>query len=164
MLNFIQPYDFNLNIGKAYNEAVEPLEGWICITDQDTLKFNGFAQRVHWITEEAQESQVITCMTNRLRTDNENVIKALYDESDINVHLDKFETLWRRYGTELKRTKMPIAGVFMLFHKSVWDVVKFKEQDSNFDNHFTNDVKKAGFTTHVSKGLYIFHLYKWKLN
>ena len=87
-MNFIQPYSFTLNIGKAYNEACQPLEGWTCITDQDTLKFDGFAQRVKQITDQAKETQVITCVTNRLRRDNENVIMELYEENDINIHFD----------------------------------------------------------------------------
>ena len=161
MVNFIQPFAFDKNVGKEYNKACEPLEGWICITDQDTLKFNGFASRVQQITQVANESQVITCMVNRLRKDNLNVIHELYEESDIRAHKKKFDELWQLHGTKLERTKMPIAGVFMLFHKSVWEKVKFKEGTMNFDNHFTHDVKQAGFTTVVAKGLYIFHLYKF---
>lgn len=157
-MNFIQP--FGSNIGDAYNKAIEPLEGWICITDQDTLKFKGFAQHAKEITDKADISQVITCMTNRLRKDNKNVIQALYEESDIKVHIAKFNELWERYGTTIERTKEPIAGMCMIFHRSVWDKVKFKNT-LNFDNHFTTDVRKEGFTTHVAKGLYIFHLYKW---
>ena len=160
-MNFIQPYDFNINIGKAYNEACDPLYGWICITDQDTLKFDGFAQKVKQITEIADKTQVITCMTNRLRKDNINVVQELYDESDINVHLNKYNALWDEYGTTLERTKMPIAGVFMLFHKTVWNTVKFRENDPTFDGAFSVDVRRAGFTTWTAKGLYIFHLYRW---
>ena len=163
-MNFIQPYDFDFNIGKAYNEACEPLEGWICITDQDTLKFEGFAQRVKQITDIADKTQVITCITNRLRKDNENVIHELYNESDINIHKDKFDALWTTYGTQLEPTKMPIAGVCMIFHKSVWEKVKFIEKAINFDSLFTHSCKRAGFTTHVAKGLYIFHLYRWGRN
>ena len=161
MVNFIQPFAYDKNVGREYNRVVRLLSGWICITDQDTLKFNGFAQRVKKITDQADKSQVITCRVNRLRKDNKNVIQTLYEESDINPHFDKFNELWNTYGTELERTKEPIAGVCMIFHKSVWNKVKFRELESNFDNHFTTDVRQAGFTTHVAKGLYIFHLYKW---
>lgn len=164
VINYIQPYSYELNIGKAYNEAIEPLEGWICITDQDTLKFEGFAQRVKEIVNSAEITQVITCATNRLRKDNTNVIHELYDESDINVHYDKFNELWRTYGSKLERTKEPIAGVFMLFHKSVWKKVKFIEDAINFDSLFTTMCRQNGFTTHVAKGLYIFHLYRWGRN
>ena len=160
-MNFIQPFDFDINIGKAYNEACEPLEGWICITDQDTLKFDGFAQRVKEITDNAEHTQVITCVTNRLRRDNTNVIQELYKESDINVHLDKYNELWGLYGAKLEPTREPIAGVCMIFHKSVWDHVKFIEKAINFDSLFSVHCRQAGYTTHVAKGLYIFHLYRW---
>ena len=106
---------------------------------------------------------LITCKTNRLRTDNTNVLSDLYDESDVSIHYKKYNELWATYGTQTKRTKEAIAGMFMLFHKSLWDKVKFREYEPNFDNYFTTDCRKAGFTTHVANGLYIFHLYKWKL-
>lgn len=161
MINFIQPFDFDINIGKAYNEACSKLDGWICITDQDTLKFEGFAQRLKEIIDGADENMVITCATNRLRKDNTNVIHALYDETDINTHLNEFNRLWGLYGAKLERTNEPIAGVCMVFHKSVWDKVKFIENAINFDRLFTNSCKLAGFLPMVAPGLYIFHLYRW---
>ena len=161
MINFIQPYSFELNIGKAYNEACKDLEGWICITDQDTLKFEGFANRVKEIIDGADKTMVITCATNRLRKDNTNVIHALYNVSDINIHLKEFERLWGLYGAKIERTREPIAGVCMIFHKSVWEKVKFVENAINFDGLFTVMCRKEGFTTWVARGLYIFHLYRW---
>jgi len=163
MCSFIQPYSFDGNVGKAYNIAVKPLRGWICITDQDTLKFYGFANKVRRIIKNSNKDMLITCKTNRLRKDNTNVLLELYNENDISIHKKKYKELWKTYGTETQRTKEAIPGMFMLFHKSLWDKVKFKENEPNFDNHFTVDVRQAGFTTHVAKGLYIFHLYKWKL-
>lgn len=160
-INFIQPYSFELNIGKAYNEAIELLEGWICITDQDTLKFEGFAQHVKDIVENAQEDYIITCKTNRLRKDNTNVLLDFYDDSDVWTHYYIFKDLWEHFGAELEPTNEPIAGVFMLFHKSVWNEVKFVESAINFDRLFTHDCKKKGFKPHVAKGLYMFHLYRW---
>lgn len=163
MINFIQPYSFDGNIGKAYNDAIEPLDGWICITDQDTLKFYGFAQRVKQITEAADTNMLIGCMVNRLRKDNTNVLSDFYYERDISTHLLVFEGIWAKNGVKLERSKEVVAGVFMLFHKSLWEKVKFKENEINFDNHFSVDCRKAGFVTMVAKGLYIFHLYKWNL-
>lgn len=164
MIHFLQPYSFDLNIGKAYNEAIEPLDGWICITDQDTLKFQGFADRVSRIVDGADKTDVVTCVTNRLHPSNENLVPGLYDEPDINVHLEKYTDVWCEHGANLTPTNMPIAGVFMLFHKSVWDQVKFVENSIHFDSVFTRDVKNAGFKTYVAKGLYIFHLYRWGKN
>lgn len=161
MINFIQPFAYDLNIGREYNERISELDGWICITDQDTLKFEGFAQHVKEIVENAQEDWIITCMTNRLRQDNTNVIMELYDESDVWVHFYKFKDLWDEFGAELEPTKEPIAGVFMLFHKSAWEEVRFIENAINFDRLFTDMCKKKGYKPHVAKGLYIFHLYRW---
>ena len=161
MIHFIQPYSYELNIGKAYNEAIGPLYGWICITDQDTLKFEGFAQHVKEIVDNAQEDYIITCRTNRLRKDNTNVLMNFYEDSDIWNHYYKFNELWECFGAELEPTKEPIAGVFMLFHKSAWEKVKFVENAINFDRLFTDMCKREGFKPYLAKGLYIFHLYRW---
>lgn len=161
MIHFIQPYSFELNIGKAYNEAIEPLDGWICITDQDTLKFEGFANKVKEIVDHASKKDVITCVTNRLNNLNQNLVDGMYNEPDINKHFEVYNRLWDEHGNSLEGTKMPIAGVFMLFHKSVWDKVKFVENSIQFDSLFTEEVKRKGFNTKVAKGLYIFHLYRW---
>ena len=160
MIHFLQPYDFNLNIGKAYNDAIEPLDGWICITDQDTLKFDRFAQRVRAIIETIDENTAFTCMTNRLRRNNPCVLAHLFDESDINVHLGVFESLWARYGTQLEDTEV-MAGVCMVFHKSAWEKVKFAPNTNVFDRVFSHYLRQKGVRVCVAKGLYMFHLYRW---
>ena len=160
MINFIQPYDYNLNIGKAYNEAIKPLEGWICLTDQDTLKFEGFAQRVKTIIETVDEMTILTCMTNRLRRNNKQVLSEYFNESDINVHQDVFERLWTTYGTTLTDADV-IAGVCMIFHKSAWDKIKFTHNTVTFDRIFSHQAMQQGYKLRLAKGLYIFHLYRW---
>ena len=160
MINFIQPYDFNLNIGKAYNEAIEPLEGWICLTDQDTLKFEYFAQYVKEIISTIDENTVFTCMTNRLRRNNPQVVKECFDETDIDKHFNYFNNLWDVYGTELIPCET-IGGVCMVFHKSAWEKVKFVENVNTFDRIFSHQVRQVGCRTMLAKGLYIFHLYRW---
>jgi len=161
MIDFIQPYGFGglTNAGKAYNDAMQSVTDWVCITDQDTLKFKGFAERVKEIIEGTPKTYVITCVTNRLRKDNTNVLKGLYDETDINIHLKVFNEQWALYGPTLERTREVIPGMCMIFHRTVWDRVKFRENEWNFDNYFTTDVRKAGFVTYVAKGLYLFHVY-----
>lgn len=116
------------------------------------------------IVNSANEDDVITCITNRLSKSNENLAKGMYYVSDINIHYELFNDLWEENGSKLEHTKMPIAGVFMLFHKSVWNKVKFVENSIQFDYIFTEDVRKEGFKTKVATGLYIFHLYRWGRN
>ena len=164
MINYIQPYSPELNIGGSYNEACARCEDWICITDQDTLKFEGFADRVQEIVERADKDMIITCRTNRLAKSNKNLVPGMYEEGDINKHREVYHSLWEEHGAELEPTDQPIAGVFMLFHKSVWEQVKFREYSIQFDMQFTQDCKKAGFKPMVATGLYIFHLYRWGKN
>ena len=159
MINFIQPYSFTLDIGIAYNKACEPLEGWICITDQDTLKFEGFANHLRTIIGTIDENVVFTCMTNRLRRNNPQVVKECFDESDIDKHFNYFNNVWDVYGTKLVDTET-IAGVCMVFHKKVWEKVKFANCVT-FDRVFSHQARQAGFKTKLALGLYIFHLYRW---
>ena len=159
MINFIQPYSFELNIGDAYNEAIEPLEGWICLTDQDTLKFDGFAHHIKDVIETIDERTIFTCMTNRLRKDNRQVIIELFDETNIEVHFNKFASLWALNGTKLTDADV-IAGVCMVFHKSIWERIKFVNA-ANFDRVFTAECKNRGYKIKLATGIYIFHLYRW---
>lgn len=159
-INYIQPFALDLNIGKAYNDAIKPLEGWICITDQDTLKFEGFGNRVNEIVEKAQKNMLITCHTNRLRKANNCVIHSLYDEDSITKHQAFYHALWNRYGVTFDNINV-VPGMFMLFHKSLWDLVKFREDTIKFDTLFTMDCRKAGAQIKIAKGLYILHLYRW---
>jgi len=161
MIHFIQPFGYGglHNAGKAYNEAIEPLKGWICITDHDTLKFDGFADRVKQIVDNSLENYLITCSTNRLRSDNKNLVKGMYDIMDIDEHYKCFNNQWELYGATLERTREAIPGMCMIFHRSLFDRVRFREGEPNFDNHFTTDARKAGFVTYVAKGLYLFHVY-----
>lgn len=161
-IRFIQPFSYELNIGQAYNEAVAelPSDCWVCITDQDTLKFDSFAHKVQQIAAKAPKNALIGCYTNRLRKTNQAVFTPLYDNADIDDHYDHYNRRWDAYGTQLERCQL-VAGVFMLFHKSLWESVKFREDTYKFDAYFSNDVQKAGGQLLLAKGLYIFHLYRW---
>lgn len=161
MIHFIQPFSYDLDIGKAYNEAISRLPNeWVCITDQDTLKFKDFALRVKELVNAADKNCVITCKTNRLRKQNKCVHLPLYDNVNIDHHYAFYNKLWERYGTEFEPTNN-IPGMFMLFHKSVWEKVKFVENDIRFDMLFTHEARRKGYKILLSKGLYIFHLYRW---
>lgn len=161
MIHFIQPFDFNINIGKAYNDTIAQLSNdWICITDQDTLKFEGFAQRVKSITDISKNNYLITCKTNRLRKTNKCIEPGFYEEDSINTHQSLYHSLWRTYGNELTPIGL-VPGMCMIFHKELWGKVKFQENSIVFDTQFSRSVLRAGGKLFIAKGLYIFHLYRW---
>ena len=162
MIHFLQPYDYNLNIGKAYNYSISllPPDSWICITDQDTLKFEGFAQRVLEIVRKSEKNYLITCKTNRLRKSNKTVVSNYFENDSVRDHLELNEQLWKENGTNLEPYNLA-AGVCMIFHKSMWEKVKFEENTVVFDRLFSRDFINNGGKIFIAKGLYLFHLYRY---
>jgi len=163
-ISFIQIYDFDLRISQNLNNVVKNLPNqWICLTDQDTLKFPTFADNLRQIilNSGVTENDLLGCMTNRLRPTNPAVINELYDEADINVHFNKADALWYEYGTDIFKADL-VAGCCMVFHKSLWEKVGgFNEDKIFFDKYFSKSVIENGGNCYIAKGLYIFHLYRW---
>jgi hypothetical protein len=48
----------------------------------------------------------------------------------------------------------------MVFRKSTWNKIKFKENSRWFDQEFSKDVRKAGGFLGIMQDVYIFHLYR----
>ena len=162
-INYLQVYDYNLNISQSLNKAVKNLNGWICLTDQDTLKFPSFMDNLKEILKDADKNNLIGSTTNRLRPSNPQVIQELFNESDIDKHFDYSIDCWDQFGTTLEETNL-IAGSCMVFHKSLWEKVGgFDEDKIFFDKYFSYKVNEVGKCL-IAKGLYIFHLYRWKAN
>lgn len=166
-INHLQVFDYSLNISNRLNEAIELLPNqWICLTDNDTLKFPSFADNLKELLESGNitENDLIGTMTNRLRPTNPQVINELFNEPNINIHFDKAIDLWASNGTSVEVTKL-IAGSCMIFHKSLWARVGgFDTSKIFFDKYFSYAVNDIGGRCLISKGLYIFHLYRWGSN
>ena len=163
-INYLQIHDYNLDISKRLNECVNLLPNeWICLTDNDVLKFPTFSDNLRDILEsgDCKKNHVIGTMTNRLRPSNPQVVNELFDESDMNVHFNKSVELWDENGTTLMDAPL-IAGSCMVFHKSLWSKVGgFDESKTFFDKYFSYAVKDSGGRCLIAKGLYTFHLYRW---
>lgn len=163
-INFLQIYDFDLNLSKRLNETIEYLPNeWICLTDGDTLKFPSFAPNLKTILEagEVNENDLLGCMVNRLNPNNPAVVSELYDEGDISKHFNKAVELWNDHGTETFEARI-VAGSCMVFHKSLWTKCGgFDESKTFFDKYFSYSVVENKGRCLIAKGLYIFHLYRW---
>jgi hypothetical protein len=160
-INYLQIFDYDLNISKRLNQSIELLPNeWIVLTDLDTLKFPEFPNQVKKILNGADKNWLIGSSTNRLNPNNPQVIKEMYQEDSISAHFDKSLELWEKYGTTLEPTKI-IAGSCMIFHKELWSKVGgFDENKIFFDKYFSYKVDKCL----IAKGLYILHLYRWFSN
>lgn len=159
-VNYIQSYSPDFKISERLNEIIEPLDGWICLTDMDTLKPPGFAERLIKILKEASEDMVIGAMTNRLRKGNIAVVEELYDNPNITDHLQKSDDLWSEFETQLAEISV-VAGNCMVFHKKVFNLVGGFPDKTMFDRAFCKKAMVYGAKLRLAKGLYIFHLYRW---
>jgi hypothetical protein len=162
-IEFIQVFDFDLNIAKRLNEVIEPLpNNWICLTDQDTLKFEGFAKDVKELIESGNitKKDLTGCMTNRLNPNNKAVIKELFNAKSIDDHHIQ-SVVSRMYGNQVEETDI-VAGACMIFHKELFNAVGgFDESKLYFDKDLSRKTLKNGGRLLIARGIYIFHLYRW---
>ena len=158
-ITFLQPYAFDLEIGTAYNKAIEKAEGWICITDQDTLKPPGFAERVHdVIKRHGNKNRLFGCMVNRVGRPQPALVPNMYMNDSITDHLEVSKTLWEVHKTDIEPTKI-VPGYCMVFHKDLAKRWKpFTHNTYKFDIEASNQSECM-----LMKGVYIIHLYRWGL-
>ena len=148
------------NIGKGINEMISllPDDAWICLRDQDTLLFDGSGELIEQIVANNSDYSLIGCKTNRLGTKGQ-LIPNMYDNDSITAHRQTFLDLFSFVVSPVSHV---LAGVFMLFPKSVWEKVGgFKEKSIHFDIEFTNAVRKKGGKVGIAQGLYVLHMYRW---
>lgn len=148
------------NIGKAYNDfmATVPNEAWVCLRDGDTMFMTpDWCQHIEDIIKEnGDKFDLIGCMTNRLRGKHQ-LIDGMFDNENISDHLE--------VAKQIRSNKVEavngVAGLCLIFRKSLWDKVKFVENSIHFDTQFCKSVTLSGGRIGVAKGLYLFHLYRW---
>jgi hypothetical protein len=160
-IRYITPFSFEKNIGKALNESIEELpdDCFVVCRDGDTLfMLPDWGMQIKEIIEANPDYHIIGCMTNRLSVPQQ-LAPGMFDESDIGKHIETAQTL-QQYRTEVVKSNIA-AGLCMIFHKSVWQKCKFKENTVIFDRIFCIEASKNGFNIGIAKGLYLFHLYRW---
>lgn len=152
------------NIGKGINEFIEmlPEDSWVCIRDSDTLFLTSEQQRqIQDIVDSNPPFDLIGCRTNRLRSPKQ-AVEGAFDVDSMAWHIELAKVLEKEYYGVIDSLMEPevVAGMFMLFRKSLWDKVKFQEKTIQFDSIFTNEVRKFG-TIGIAQGIYLFHLYRY---
>lgn len=156
---FLSPYSYTLDIGQEYNNSIQllPDNAWICLTDQDTLKPPGFADRVRQVLREVgTKDRLIGCRTNRVGIPGPYCVPGMFMEENISAHLQVAASLWRNNGAELAKVDV-VPGYCMLFNKALW------EKWGGFPSSgFQFDVWASQRSdTWLATGVYIFHLYRW---
>ena len=162
-IRFIQPFSQSKNIGQEYNQCISELpdDCYFCLRDQDTLPLRSdFGNQIYKVIESNPGYQIIGCMTNRLRAPYQLVNGKFSDHPDIDYHIDIANQQWYNNGTLV--TEVPqVAGMCMIFHKSVWDKIRFEENSIFFDKSFCDKARRLGMKIGVAKGVYMFHMYRW---
>ena len=185
-IEVIVPY-YEGNLGKAYNNAMQKVDDWALLIDNDILILtpNWYPMLQQAIMELDHQAGWITCMTNSIWCDDQ-LDKNAPQSANIVEHM-----LYAKYLAEDGIPKISssspfpskflgniFSGFFILTHKTAWqDAGRFIEESaeiSHFGNNFRcnkhlgvdNDfffrIKKAGYTTHVITNMYAFHLRELK--
>lgn len=171
-VHHITPGRADKNLGGAINEIIKrlPNQDWICIRDIDSMPgyHEKFFEQCEYFARYSGYD-LIGCMTNRCGM-KEQLLSGDRDKIDHNTdllhHREVARDLYNQHKYKIKPAETTIAGLMMLFPKSVWEAVGgFKEgtirvNGSFVDWHFCNDVKNAGYRIGIARGLYMIHLYR----
>lgn len=166
-----QPFNVNKEIGIDYNvhcAAVRNDEDWIQITDFDCQLLCREAYRV---IEQAiaryPDTAIFGAVANRLGRKEQRLNQAEPDGNDsMRWHIAKAKELAEQYKDgECFEVKSVVAGFFMLFRKSYWNVQKFQDKVMDnrgllFDYNFCNHARVNKLPMRVIKGLYVWHSYR----
>jgi len=102
--------------------------------------------------------------TNRIGLDYQLTEHGFSENLDARHHAQIAKDRWEKYGTECVEIEKPVAGMFMLFRRSLWTRVPFKDElvigNKFFDYDFGERVLKLGGIVRLIKGLYLFHGYR----
>lgn len=166
MINWLQPYTIDKNIGREYNRLIDlmPDGSWIGLTDHDAmfLRPDSKAQIEHCINEHGHCFDVFGVLTNRLYGDHQRFNGEFSDNADVNHHLGIADLLHVSSFGYVSETKINIAGLCMVFNKDTWlRVGGFNEDSICLDKEFTDAVMRTGGRLGICKGVYVFHLYRW---
>lgn len=163
---YSNPYSTDKNIGKALNEfcATVPATDWICLQDGDMMYLtpDWGVQIDQVIKKYGDKYSLFGCVTNRLGRDIQRHNKEFSNNHDMQHHFKLAEEIKSKHWCEVEdiTNRKYIAGMFMLFPKTLWNKIKFKENSPAFDDYFSKEVVKKGGKLGLMKGLYVYHLYR----
>lgn len=167
---YIQTYDYDINIGRGYNDVIKhlPDDCWICINDSDSLYLNPkFGHQLNdIINKHGEEFALMGCVTNRLGGVHQLHEGKFNNNLDVRLHFEIAIDLANKHYDEVEETS-GVAGVLMLFRKSTWaEVGGFVTGSVICDTLFNKSIKaKRLGKVGLMKGVYIFHTYRiWQHN
>jgi glycosyltransferase involved in cell wall biosynthesis len=160
---YSNPWSSDKNIGKALNDfcATVPNEDWICLQDGDMMFLTpDWGKQIEDVVRlHGSKYALFGATTNRLGRTTQRYKGEFSNNHDVKYHAEVAKDLANNHWGEVSQADM-IAGMVMLFPKTLWNKVKFKENTAAFDDDFSKDIKRKGYKMAVMKGLYVYHLYR----
>lgn len=170
-IHYSTPYSTEKNFGKAINEfcSLIPENDWICVMDGDMMFLtpDWGVQIDQVVREHGKYYSLFGCYTNRLGRPFQIYNISNYDNHNIKDHYEIAIKCRNEKFSQVKdiTSKRHIAGMFMLFSKSLWNKINFEENTEYFDDRFSNEVVRSGGKLGLIEGLYVYHSYRiWSCN
>lgn len=153
------------DIGKGINEFMElvPDDAWVCVRDSDTLFMTSNQQaQIESIVASDPEYDLIGCRTNRLKSPYQ-AIEGAFNQDSIQFHLELAIDRENQYYGVIQELPEPevIAGMFMLFRKTLWFEFPFPEKTIQFDMLYSENLRNNGYRLGIAEGIYLLHLYRY---
>jgi len=173
---YFTPFD-QAGLGVAYNKccSLVPDNAWICLLDSDIMLLpSDFGKQIEEVLVKHPEFDVYTCLATRCFTDNTLLSEAASNERDlIKLRAHVLERKRTHYG-QVKEIPCDITGYFMLFRKSLWKEVPFREVGAmcraggekhggrvlGIDTQWSQELKAAGKRACVMEGVVAIHYYR----
>ena len=158
----------NINLGWAYNQYMNLLpndEDWGCFIDHDAMwtTYNWYNQ-LESIIDKHPEYSLFTVKTNNVYSKIQKGPRFLRHIKNVAAHREyglKLQEEKYNEVTEMGRNNL-LSGVVILYKKSTWNKIKFKNGFLTVDRNIHKDLIRNGYKTGLMEGVYVYHWYRGK--
>jgi len=161
------PFSHERNYGKAYNNycrLVPNSDDWIFVTDGDMMFLTpDYEIQLKELIQKYPDTGMFTCLNNRAGTPPQIFGGKCSEDGDIRKHRKIAIQCQATARLQVENTIRSMSGYFMMFKKSTWEKVHFREVDKmilGVDTNFCHDLLANGFNIKIAKGVYVFHYYR----
>jgi len=172
MIYFFTPYDFDKRMYNAWNQYMSMIDtnDWAVMMDGDTLLFDAdFGHKVQGYIDRYPDTGLFTAWASRSGTSYMMPEKRLAGVTNMMLHKDYAERLWKAHGYGVQEMNKKVIGHFLCMQKKTWlqirtDVAKRTENHKIFsvDCEISRAVLAAGLKIRLMKGIYVLHYYRLK--
>lgn len=165
---FFTAYSTERNLGKSYNECMEliPDSDSACFTDGDSMYLNSdFGHIIHEYALR-NPNAVLTCWINRIHELAKGQLLKVSDDVTTCLRVANGMNDGKYRTTAITGS---VSGTLLVIPKRIWKDHKFSEVNTyrpgepnllGVDNHFTNEIRRAGIPVLRMDSLLIFHQYR----